>query len=96
MSQSVNHFNGSIGANFRPHDNLILDGTFGVDYTSQFSESRRPFGWNINNYASEETEGARRTSDRSNMNLTLDVKATLNNDSQPAIYINTYCRRTGL
>ncbi|MFH5885401.1 SusC/RagA family TonB-linked outer membrane protein [Halalkalibaculum sp. DA3122] len=83
VSQEVNNFNGSFGANYRPHKNVILDGTFGVNYTSQFSESRRPFGWNINNYASEETEGARRTSDRSNLNLTLDIKGTLSNDISP-------------
>lgn len=80
VSQDVRHFNGSLGTNYRPHSNLVLDGTFGVDYTSQFSESRRPYGWNINNYATEEEEGARRTSARSHLNLTLDIKATLSND----------------
>ncbi len=79
VSQEVKHFNGNIGANYRPLENLTIDGTFGLDYTSQFSASRRPFGWNINNYASVETEGARRTSDRSNLNLTVDVKNTLKN-----------------
>ncbi|SMO52583.1 SusC/RagA family TonB-linked outer membrane protein [Fodinibius sediminis] len=79
VSQDVRHFNGSTGINYRPLQNLTLDGTFGVDYTSQFSESRRPFGWNINNYANTEVEGARRTSDRSNLNLTVDVKGTLSN-----------------
>ncbi|MCW9705580.1 SusC/RagA family TonB-linked outer membrane protein [Fodinibius salsisoli] len=79
VSQEVQHFNGSVGVNYRPLNNLTLDGTFGVDYTSQFSESTRPFGWNINDYASIESEGARRTSDRSNFNLTVDVKATLKN-----------------
>ncbi|GAA5522719.1 SusC/RagA family TonB-linked outer membrane protein [Aliifodinibius salicampi] len=79
VSQEVQHFNSSIGANYRPFDILTIDGTFGIDYTSQFSESRRPFGWNINDYASIETEGARRTSDRSNLNITVDVKSTLQN-----------------
>lgn len=79
ISQEVQHFSGSAGINYRPLNNLTLDGTFGIDYTSQFSEEQRPFGWNINDYASVETEGARRTSDRSNLNLTLDVKGNLQN-----------------
>lgn len=77
VSQDVQHFKNSIGFNYRPLNNLIIDALAGLDYTSQFSESRRPFGWNINNYASTETDGARRTSDRSNINLTLETKATL-------------------
>lgn len=79
VSQDVNSFNSSIGVNYRPLEVLTIDGTFGTSYTSQFSESVRPFGWNINNYASIEKEGARRTSERSNLNLTADVKATLKN-----------------
>lgn len=77
VSQEVQAFSSSIGLNYRPFEALNLDGTFGINYTSQFSESLRPFGWNINNYASIETEGARRTSDRSNLNLTTDLKATI-------------------
>lgn len=79
INQEVQAFGSSIGLNYRPFESFNLDGSFGVSYTSQFSESLRPFGWNINNYASIETEGARRTSDRSNLNLTTDVKATLQN-----------------
>lgn len=79
VSQDVNSFNSSVGLNYRPAEFLTIDGTFGTSYTSQFSESTRPFGWNINNYASIETEGARRTSERSNLNLTADVKATAQN-----------------
>lgn len=79
VSQDVNAFNSSIGLNYRPLEVLTIDGTFGTSYTSQFSESSRPFGWNINDYANIETEGARRTSERSNLNLTADVKATVQN-----------------
>lgn len=79
VSQDVNAFNSSLGVNYRPLDYLTIYGTFGTSYTSQFSESVRPFGWNINDYASIETEGARRTSERSNLNLTADVKVTAQN-----------------
>ena len=83
VSQDVNAFNTNVGLNYRPVEFLTIDGTFGASYTSQFSESTRPFGWNINNYASIETEGARRTSERSNLNLTADVKATIQNQFGP-------------
>jgi TonB-linked SusC/RagA family outer membrane protein len=79
VSQEVQHFNSSLGVNYRPLETLTVDGTLGIDHTSQFSEERRPFGWNINNYAGIETEGARRTSERSNLNLTFDLKSTLQN-----------------
>ncbi|SMO80807.1 SusC/RagA family TonB-linked outer membrane protein [Gracilimonas mengyeensis] len=78
VEQEVQAFNTSLGLNYRPLETLTLDGTFGISYTSQFSEEVRPFGWNINNYASIETEGSRITSDRSNLNITADVKAIAN------------------
>ncbi len=79
VSQDVQHFSGSAALNYRLLQNLHFDATLGLDYTSQFSEDVRPFGWNINNYAGIETDGARRTSDRSHLNTTMDVKGTLEN-----------------
>ena len=78
--QSVRSFNTSLGFNYRPREALTLDGTFGLDYTDQGSESIRPYGWNIDNFTGTEVNGARRTSDRSFVSTTIDVKATLNHD----------------
>lgn len=89
VAQDVRHFNGSVGANYRPLDPVILDGTFGVDYTSQFSEEVRPYGWNINDYASTEVEGARRTSERSYLALTTDLQATLEHELS-AVFSSTF------
>jgi TonB-linked SusC/RagA family outer membrane protein len=78
--QSARSFNTSLGFNYRPLETLTLDGTFGLDYTDQGSESIRPYGWNINNFTGTEVNGARRTSDRSFVSTTIDLKATLNHD----------------
>ncbi len=80
VQQSANSFNTSLGFNFRPLESLTLDGNFGLDYTNQGSESVRPYGWNINNYSSTEVHGARRTSDRSFVSSTIDLKSTLSHD----------------
>lgn len=79
FDQDVQHFNGSVGANYRPLEQLNLDATFGVDFTNQFSEFNRPFGWNISNFTSDNVNGERTFSDRNNLEITGDIKATLNN-----------------
>jgi TonB-dependent SusC/RagA subfamily outer membrane receptor len=76
VSQRVQHYNGSVDVNYQPLESLSITGQFGVDFTNQFSEEVRPFGWNVDNFASDEIEGARRTSDRNNLNLTGRLRAT--------------------
>lgn len=79
FDQDVQHFNGSVGANYQPLDMLAFDATFGVDFTNQFSEFNRPFGWNIDNFTGTNIDGQRTFSDRNNLEITGDVKGTLNN-----------------
>lgn len=79
FDQDVQHFNGSIGANYQPVDPLNIDATFGVDFTNQFSEFNRPFGWNISDFTSDNVDGERSFSDRNNLEITGDLKATLSN-----------------
>ncbi len=79
FDQDVQHFNGSIGTNYQPLEMLALDATFGVDFTNQFSEFNRPFGWNISNFTGTNVEGERIFSDRNNLEITADIKGTLNN-----------------
>ena len=76
VTQRVQHYNGSVGVNYRPLESIILDGTFGVDFTSQFSEEVRPFGWNVDGFTAAETQGSRRTSNRNSLNISGDLKAT--------------------
>ncbi len=76
VTQRVQHYNGSVGLNYRPHDNIIIDGIFGVDFSNQFSEEVRPFGWNIDGFTADEVEGSRQTSNRRSLNISGDFKAT--------------------
>lgn len=85
VHQDVRSFNTSLGFNYRPLANLILDGTVGLDYTGQSSQSIRPYGWDIDRYTGMEVEGSRRTSDRSFVSNTLDLKATLNQELSPRL-----------
>ena len=78
--QSVNRYVGSFGTNYRPLSNLTLDGTFGVDFTSQRDEDVRGFGWNIDGFSGSEPLGSRDFRNINNLELTADIKATLRNN----------------
>jgi TonB-linked SusC/RagA family outer membrane protein len=78
--QDVQHFNGSVGLNYRPTEALTLDGTFGIDLTNQQDTEQWPYRWNVDGKAAEDTLGARFLGNRNNRELTYDVKATLSNE----------------
>lgn len=86
LAQEVNRFVGSFGFNYRPLEILTVDGTFGVDFTSQQDTDVRPFGWAIDNFAAKldppsgaEPFGSRDLITTTNLQTTFDVKATLRN-----------------
>ena len=78
-NQKVQNFNGSLGINYRPLNNLTLDATFGIDAVNQNSTHYRPFGWNINHFASLDPQGDKSFSNLSHKNYTAEIKATLDN-----------------
>lgn len=80
FTQEVQRFSGNVNGNYRPIEPLTLDATFGVDFTSAFNEETRPFGWNVDNQTSFNTEGQRIISEDRNLEFTLDTKATLDNE----------------
>ncbi|MEM9664164.1 MAG: SusC/RagA family TonB-linked outer membrane protein [Bacteroidota bacterium] len=79
LEQNVNRYVGSLGANYRPLDNLTLDATFGVDFTNQQDTDVRAFGWNIDNFSSSEPNGSRDLITTVNLEMTFDIKGTLTN-----------------
>lgn len=83
VTQATQSFNTSLGVNYRPLDAWTIDGTFGLDFTDQGSESVRPYGWDINNFTGTEVDGARRTSDRSFVSGTIDLRSTLSHELGP-------------
>jgi len=80
IAQETQRFSGNVNGNYRPIDPLTLDATFGVDFTNSFSEEVSPFGWNVDNLVSSNTDGLREIADTRNLELTLDTKAILDND----------------
>ena len=77
VEQQVDRFYASIGMNYRPIENLTVDGTFGLDFTNQFSEELRPFGWDIDSFTSADVLGRRAYSDVNDTQVTFDIKSTL-------------------
>ena len=85
LEQNVRRFVGSIGTNYRPLEMLTLDATFGVDFTSQKDTDVRGFGWNIDGFSGSETDGSRDYRNTNTIELTFDVKGTLQNQITPKI-----------
>ena len=79
-TQQARHFNGSLNANYRPTDPLTLDAVFGVDFTNTSSSEFRPFNWNVDGVATDETQGAKRYATNSTLEITLDTKVKLQNE----------------
>lgn len=75
--QDVNRYVGSFGMNYRPFENLTVDATFGVDFTSQRDEDVRGFRWNIDGFSGSEPLGSRDFRNVNNLEVTADVKGTL-------------------
>ncbi|MBO6577153.1 MAG: SusC/RagA family TonB-linked outer membrane protein [Rhodothermales bacterium] len=79
LEQSVKRYVGSVGTNYRPLDALTIDGTIGVDFTSQKDTDVRAFGWNIDGFSGSEPDGSRDYRNTNRLEVTYDVKGTLLN-----------------
>ncbi len=71
--QDARHFNGSLRASYIPLASFNLDGTFGVDYTSQRSAAFIPFGNNLDQRINRANAGQASVDDRSHQEITLSV-----------------------
>jgi TonB-linked SusC/RagA family outer membrane protein len=72
--QEVEHYNGSVSANYRPLEKTTLDATFGVDIVNQRDAFHQQFGWNLDRFTRNNVDGARIISDRNARNFSLDTK----------------------
>ena len=79
-TQTARKFNGSFGIDFIPSDMFTVDAIFGLDYTNTSSREFRPFGWNVDGFASDTAEGRQRFASQNTLELTLDVKGSLSNE----------------
>ncbi len=80
VTEDVEHFAGSVNANWTITDNVVFDGTFGVDVTNGTNVSFYPFGWNVDNFTVYNTAGRRWFGDRNNREVTGDFKLSYDND----------------
>lgn len=85
IEQNVRRFVGSVGANYQPLDFLIIDGTFGVDFTSQKDTDVRGFRWNIDNFSGSTPDGERQYRNSNRVELTFDVKGTVQKQLSPSL-----------
>ncbi len=80
IKEDVEHFIGSVNANWTITDEIIFDGTFGVDMTNGRKISFFPFGWNVDGFTTYYTDGNRGFGDRNNRELTGDFKLSYATD----------------
>ena len=78
--EDVEHFAGSVNANWTIREGMVFDGTFGVDVSNGTKVSFFPFGWNVDNFTTYNTEGNRGFGDRNNREVTGDFKLSWDNN----------------
>lgn len=57
--QAVDHYGGSGNVTLRPGQQITLNATVGADVLNNRSFTQVPFGWNVDNFATDDVEGAR-------------------------------------
>lgn len=78
--EDVEHFAGSLNANWTIREGVVFDGTFGVDVTNGTKISFFPFGWNVDSFTTYNTEGIRSFGDRNHREVTGDFKLSWDNN----------------
>lgn len=76
ITQTARHFNGRMRASYIPSAQFNLDGTFGVDFTSQRSTFLIPFGNNIDGRINRANNGLASLDDRYHQEVTLSLNGT--------------------
>ena len=76
------HFAGTTTISYTPIEAFRLDGTFGVDFTSDDAVSFRPYRWNVDNYSGSTPLGSRSVNEDRSREITADLKGSyvLNTD----------------
>jgi TonB-linked SusC/RagA family outer membrane protein len=82
-SQDVARFGGTVAADYTPVAGVGLNATIGIDVVSQRGLSLTPYGWNVDNYVNANVKGSRRVSDRKHRQVTLQTRATWNENFSP-------------
>jgi TonB-dependent starch-binding outer membrane protein SusC len=72
-----NHFAGSTTIGFTPTDFFRLDGTVGVDFTSDDRSFFSPYAYNVDGFTTNNTDGSRSISEDRSREITADIKGSL-------------------
>ena len=80
IKQDGRHFNGRVRASYIPVASFNLDGTFGVDYTSQRSAAFIPFGNNLDRRINRANAGQASVDNRNHQEITLSVNGGWTSD----------------
>ena len=70
------HFAGSTNIGFTPTDNFRIDGTFGLDFTSDDAVSFRPYAWNVDDFSGSTPDGNRTVTENRSREITADLKGS--------------------
>jgi TonB-dependent starch-binding outer membrane protein SusC len=71
-----NHFAGSTTIGFTPTEAFRLDGTFGVDFTSDDRVFFSPYAYNVDGFTTNNTLGTRTVSEDRSREITADIKGS--------------------
>ncbi|MDX1748176.1 MAG: TonB-dependent receptor, partial [Halobacteriales archaeon] len=74
---NAQHFAGSANIGFTPTDNFRLDGTFGLDFTSDDAVAFRPYAWNVDGFSGSSPDGSRSVEEYRSREITADIKGSL-------------------
>ena len=73
---NAQHFAGSAHVSFTPTESFRLDGTFGLDFTSDDAVHFRPYGWNVDEFSGSTPAGSREVNEDRSREITADVKGS--------------------
>lgn len=88
IDSKVQNYNGSMALNYYPADWIKIDGTFGLNYSSQQSSDFWPFAWNIDGFSGSRPLGQLNKDTRNFLAQTAEVKISLNNTIGSSITSN--------
>jgi TonB-linked SusC/RagA family outer membrane protein len=70
------HFAASTTMSYMPSTDIRVDGTFGLDFTSDDAVAFKPYRWNVDDFSGQDPEGSRAVSEERTREITADLKAS--------------------
>lgn len=74
--QALDHFGGSAQISLQPTETVTLTGTLGADILDNRSEEHLPFGYNVDGFATNNTEGFRGAATETSTTITAELRGS--------------------